>query len=490
MFLLDFGTRFTGGVDGDWLLDQIDRLFALGVSLLEHTLFFSLGGLPLVIGWLLVGAVFFTLRFSFINLRGFGHAIAILAGRYDQPGDSGEVSHRQALFTALSATVGLGNIAGVGIALQMGGPGAVVWMSLAGFLGMSAKFLECTLGQKYRTVRPDGTVAGGPMYYLSQGLAERGWQPLGRGLALLFALFCMVGALGGGNMFQANQAFQGLTTLLPSLSEHRSLFGLGLALLVGLVIIGGIRRIGKVAATIVPLMASLYVGAALWVVATHLEQVPEAVHTIFASALQPAAATGGIVGVMVQGLRRGVFSSEAGVGSAAIAHAAARTNEPLREGFVAMLEPLIDTLLICNLTALVCIISGVYQQPLTGVQLTSAAFGSAISWFPLLLAIAVCLFAFSTMISWFYYGERAWEYLLGRRWNLIYKLLYVGAVFVGVVTNLKSVLAFSDMMMFAMAFPNVLGGLLLSRSIAQDLRSYWQRLASSTAVASQLSNTP
>jgi AGCS family alanine or glycine:cation symporter len=461
------------------MIDSVEQGFAALVTWLEHTLFIDIYGLPLVIIWLVAGAVFFTLRMGFINIRGFGHGVQVILGKYDTPDEPGEVTHAQALFTALSATVGLGNIAGVAIAIHLGGPGAVVWMTLAGLLGMSTKFVECTLGQKYRVINDAGHVSGGPMYYLSRGLADLGRPFTGQVLAATFSGCCLLGALGGSNMFQANQSYHAVASLIPALADYRPWYGLGLALAVGAVVLGGIRRIGAVAGVIVPAMAGLYLAAGLWILANHPADLWPAVQTILQDAIHPQAVEGGAIGVMVQGIRRGVFSNEAGIGTAAIAHAATRTSEPVREGLVAMLEPFIDTVLICNMTALVCIVTGVYQTPnLTGVNLTLAAFSTEITWFPIILTLAICLFAFSTIISWYYYGVQAWEYLLGQSFTLIYQILYVGCVFLGVIASLGAVLTFSDMMMFAMAFPSVLGGLLLSNSVALDTRDYWQRLNS------------
>jgi len=459
------------------IIQSIEQSFATLVTWLEKTLFIDIYGLPLVIIWLVVGAIFFTLRMGFINVRAFGHAVQVIFGKYDTPDEPGEVTHAQALFTALSATVGLGNIAGVAIAIHLGGPGAVVWMTLAGLLGMSTKFVECTLGQKYRVIDDGGHTAGGPMYYLSRGLADLGRPFTGQVLAATFSGCCLLGALGGGNMFQANQSFYAVASLVPALADYRPWYGLALAVLVGAVILGGIRRIGAVAGIIVPAMAGLYLAAGLWILASHRGDLWPAAQTILREAVHPQAVEGGAVGVMVQGIRRGVFSNEAGIGTAAIAHSATRTSEPVREGLVAMLEPFIDTVLICNMTALVCIVTGVYQTPnLTGVNLTLAAFSTEISWFPIILTLAVCLFAFSTIVSWYYYGVQAWEYLLGTSFTPIYQGFYISCVFLGVVSSLGAVLTFSDMMMFAMAFPAVLGGVLLSNKVAGETRQYWQRL--------------
>ena len=443
-------------------------------------LFLNLGGFLVSVLWLISGAIFFTFRMKFINLRAFGHAIDILQGKYDNLAEAGEVSHFQALATALSATIGLGNIAGVAIAITLGGPGAAFWMTLGGLFGMSSKFVECTLGQKYRVIKPDGTVSGGPMYYLSAGLAEVGQEKLGKILAIMFSVLCVFGAFGGASMFQANQSYAAVATVMPLLMDKSWLYGLILTLLVGLVILGGIKRIGVVAGIMVPGMCVIYFLAALWILLTHLSALPAAISTILIEAFSPEAVEGGFIGVVVQGLRRSAFSNEAGVGSAAIAHSAARTEEPIREGIVALLEPFIDTVIICNMTALVIVITGVYNKPeldqLKGAELTSAAFGTAIPWFPSLLAIAVFFFAFSTMISWSYYGERCWDYLFGESSLIIYKLLFLIALFTGTVIDSAWAINFSDATLIAMSFPNLLGAYFLSGQVAADLDNYMQRL--------------
>lgn len=464
----------------DAVINGLDGALNFSVNVLENTLFFSAGGLPIIIVWLLVGAVYFTLRMGFINIRAFRHAVDVALGRYDDPDEPGEVSHFQAIATALSATVGLGNIAGVAIGIQLGGPGAVVWMTLAGFLGMSSKFVECTLAQQYRTVWADGTVAGGPMYYLSQGLDKLGLKFLGRALAIGFALLCAIGALGGGNMFQASQTQSAIAQVLPIFDQYPWGYGLLLTALVGLVIIGGIQRIGAVAGTIVPTMAGLYVLSGVWVILANLPAVPGAIALIIHEAFSPQAVEGGVIAVLVQGIRRGLFSNSAGVGSAAIAHAATRTKEPVREGIVASLEPFIDTIVICNITALVCVVTNAYQtapDAALGFELVAIAFGREVSGFSLMLTVAVCLFAFSTIISWAYYGEQCWRYLTGDRWLLGYRLVYVSSTFVGTITQPSAVLAFSDMMLFAIAIPNLLGCMLLSNQVAAALKDYWQRLS-------------
>jgi AGCS family alanine or glycine:cation symporter len=314
------------------------------------------------------------------------------------------------------------------------------------------------------------------MYYLRDGLAQRGLAPLGKALAGIFAVLCIGGSLGGGNMFQANQSYQAVSGIIAMPSW---VYGLAIAVLVALVILGGIQRIGSVASALVPSMCAIYVIAALWILLTNLAEIPAAFSSIFSEAFAPKAVEGGFIGVLVQGVRRAVFSNEAGIGSAAIAHAAARTKEPVREGIVALLEPFIDTIVICNMTALVVVITGTYlDESLTGVNITSAAFATVIGWFPIILSIAVFLFAFSTMISWSYYGERAWTYLFGDGQTQSYRVLFVICVFLGSVVNLGSVLDFSDMMLLTMAFPNMLGGFILGGEVATDLDDYMDRLRS------------
>ncbi len=460
----------------------IDLIFEPIVKVLSALLFFKIGGengFPFIVLWLFVAAIFYTLRLQFINLRGFKHAIDIVRGKFDDPDDEGEVSHFQALATAVSGTVGLGNIAGVAVAIQLGGPGAMVWLTLAAFFGMVTKFVECSLAVKYRRILDDGTVLGGPMYYLTRGLSPKGMRPLGQGLAVLFCILCICGSLGGANMFQSNQAFAAINGLIPGLPAW--LFGLVFATLVGVVIIGGIQRIGAVAEKLVPAMALIYILACLFIIVVNIGEVPAAVGTIISQAFAPTAVAGGIVGVIVQGIRRSSFSNEAGVGSAAIAHSAARTKEPIREGMVSLLEPFIDTIVICNMTALAIVITGVYQDvgdELSGVAMTANAFGSVIGWFPVVLSLAVCLFAFSTVISWSYYGLQAWTYLFGSRTTLLFKAIYVVFTFLGTLTSLGVIIDFSDLTLLGMAFPNLVGCYILSNELAGDLKDYWQRLTS------------
>lgn len=436
--------------------------------------------IPLVVVWLVLGAIFFTIRMKFVNVRGFRHAIDLVRGRYDDPNDVGEVSHFQALTTALSGTVGLGNIAGVAVAISVGGAGATFWMILAGLLGMTSKFVECTLGVKYRLVDEQGNVSGGPMYYLSRGLKAKGYGRIGQVLGIVFAILCIGGSLGGGNMFQANQAFAQVANAFPALSEYGALFGLAMALLVGVVIIGGIKSIANVTDKIVPFMVGMYVIAALIIIGMNIGNVGHALATIFTGAFAPDAMKGGLIGVLIVGFQRAAFSNEAGVGSASIAHSAARTNEPVSEGIVSLLEPFVDTVVVCTMTALVLIFTGYAEHPngMTGSALTSAAFTQVFGWFQWVLLVAIVLFAFSTMISWSYYGLKAWQYVFGtsKVMDYAYKVMFLGFVVVGASIGLGAVLDFSDMMILGMAFPNILGLLLLSGEVRRDLKNYLHRV--------------
>lgn len=446
--------------------------------------------IPLVVAWLIFGAITFTLFFRFINIRGFLHAIQLVRGKYDDPDDPGEVSHFQALTTALSATVGLGNIAGVAIAISIGGPGATLWMIVAGLLGMSSKFHECTLGVKYRDIDENGVVSGGPMYYLKHGLEKRGMKWLGVVLAGLFALLVIGGSLGGGNMFQANQSFSQLAYIVPSIADYGAWFGVVIAILVGVVVIGGIKSIAKVTDKIVPIMALVYVIAALIIIGMNIDHTGEAFSLIWNGAFDGDAMKGGIIGVLIVGFQRAAFSNEAGVGSAAIAHSAVKTDKPVSEGFVALMEPFVDTVIICTLTALVLIFTGTYDNPLglEGAQLTSNAFEKVIWWFPYVLVFAIFLFAFSTMISWSYYGLKGFDYLFGGLSQklfgnrtvakYIYFTIFLIFIVIGASSNLGSVIDFSDMMILAMGFPNILGLLILAPEVKKELDDYWKKLKS------------
>ena len=450
---------------------------------------------PWIVMWLVIAASVFSVYFGFVQLRSFMLSISIVKGDYSDPKDAGEVSHFQALTTALSGTVGLGNIAGVAVAVGIGGPGATFWMILAGLLGMASKFTECTMGVKYRNEYDDGTVSGGPMYYLSKGFSERG-LPGGKFLAIAFSVFCILGALGGGNMFQANQAHQQLAGVFGDYPGW--ITGVIFAGVVFAVIVGGIKSIARVTEKVVPFMGIIYVGAGLIILLVNYDKIGWAFGQIFEGAFTGLGVAGGMVGALIQGFKRAAFSNEAGVGSAAIAHSAVRTSEPITEGLVSLLEPFIDTVVICTMTALVIVITGqLMLDPATGqylteggkiqtigdtsgVGLTSAAFASAFSWFPYLLAFAVILFAFSTMISWSYYGLKAWTYLFGegKTAELVFKLMFCLFVVIGAAANLGPVIDFSDAAIFAMAVVNITGLYFLMPIVKRELDSFMERIRS------------
>lgn len=440
--------------------------------------------IPFIVVWLVLGATFFTIYLGFINFRGFKLAIQHVAGKYDKKEQKGEVSHFQALTTALSATVGLGNIAGVAIAIAIGGPGATFWMIVAGLLGMSTKFVECTLGVKYRTMNKEGVVSGGPMYYMNKAFKKRNIGGLGKVLAAIFAILIIGGSLGGGNMFQANQAFAQLSSMAPEISSYGALFGVVLAILVGVVVLGGIKSIAKVTDKIVPFMALLYVLTAFIIILMNIKNTGEAFSLIFHGAFSASALKGGVIGVMIVGFQRAAFSNEAGVGSASVAHSAVKTDEPVTEGLVSLLEPFIDTVVICTMTALVIIFTGFYTNPegLSGVELTSAAFGSVFSWFPYLLVIAIMLFAFSTMISWSYYGLNGFKYLFGgiikneKILRNVYYAIFLSFIVIGSASSLGAVIDFSDMMILSMAFPNIFALYVLSKEVKTDLKTYLKKI--------------
>lgn len=478
--------------EGQSLDDRIQDTLGPIADWITGVVFYSvpIGGVEvsLIVVWLIAAALFFTVFLGFLNIRGFKHATDLVRGRYSDPNDAGEVSHFQALATAVSGTVGLGNIAGVATAIAIGGPGATFWMAFAGFLGMSSKMAECTLGVKFRRENADGSVSGGPMYYLSRGLAQEGKAGLGRTLAIMFAIFCIGGALGGGNMFQANQATQQIINVTggeaSGLAGLKWLVGLIFAVAVGAVIIGGIKSIARVTEKLVPGMAVIYVTACLIVILGNFSSVPGAFGEIISGAFNPPAAVGGVIGVLIVGFQRAAFSNEAGIGSAAIAHSAVRTKEPATEGHVALLEPFIDTIVICTMTALTIVISGALTDPasadLTGVSLTSAAFESVLPWFPNVLAIAVVLFAFSTMISWSYYGMKATRYLAGDSPTAenAFKIIFCIFVVIGASLALGPVIGISDSMIFLMSIPNVLGLYLLAKVIKGEITQYRQKLDS------------
>ncbi|MEY8868285.1 alanine:cation symporter family protein [Flavobacteriaceae bacterium 144Ye] len=485
---------------------------------------------PIVVILLVVGATFFTLYFKVPSITKFPTAINTVRGRYvdiekhgvDKLYDNdealaeediqdtirdesahGEVSHFQALATAVSGTVGLGNIAGVAVAIATGGPGATFWMIVCGLLGMSTKFVECTLGVKYRDVGKDGTIYGGPMYYLSKGLKATGKAGLGKVLGILFAILCVGASFGGGNAFQSNQATVQISSLIGvSGGATGSIIGFILAVLVGIVIIGGIKRIAKITEKIVPFMAGIYVLAALIIIFANFKYIDDAFGLILEGAFTPMAGLGGFIGVLIVGFQRAAFSNEAGAGSAAIAHSAVRTKYPASEGVVALLEPFIDTVVICTMTALVIIffnIDGTNMQSvftygavegsnvminatgerIGGVDLTSEAFDSVIPGFSYVLTIAIVLFAFSTMISWSYYGLQSWKYLFGRgkAADLTYKILFLLFVIIGAAATLDAVIKFSDAMILALVFPNMIGLLLLFPKVREEMKRYLDAIA-------------
>jgi len=477
-------TAFANGIDSiinGWLSPISNKI--------AGTVFysFSVAGadIKIIVLWLIAGAIFCTFYFNFINLRMFSHALDLVRGRYDKPKAKGEVSHFQALSTALSGTVGLGNIAGVAVAVSVGGPGATFWMILAGFLGMSLKFCECTLGVKYRIINSDGTVSGGPMHYLSRGLAEKGKAGLGKFLAIFFSICCIGGALGGGNMFQANQSFQQFVSVTGGeasfFADKGWLFGLIIAVILGFVIIGGIKSIAKVTSRLVPLMALIYLAAGLIIILLNISGVPEAILRIISEAFSPTAAAGGALGALIIGFQRAAFSNEAGLGSAPIAHAAVKTDIPVTEGLVSILEPFIDTIIICTITALVIVVTGMYDErgDLAGIALTSAAFAKTIPWFPYILALAAILFAFSTMIAWSYYGLKSWCYLFGYS-NLsenIFKFIFCIFCIIGSSISLGSVLDLSDSMIFLMSVANLVGVYFLAGVVKKEINTYMSDLA-------------
>ncbi len=476
--------------------------------------------IPVVVVLLVGGALFFTLYFSFVNIRKFTLAVRVVRGHYDGlehsdlvkgademvnvvEGDikgtirdeshHGEVSHFQALATAVSGTVGLGNIAGVAVAIAVGGPGATFWMIVCGLLGMSTKFVECTLGVTYRDIDERGVVHGGPMYYLKRGFEDRGWTSAGKWMALLFAVLCVGASFGGGNAFQANQAAAQLTALFGmSGGSSGFIIGLGLAVFVGIIIVGGIKRIASVTEKMVPLMAIIYILASLVIIFYNYDFIDDAISMIFVEAFSPRATVGGMIGVLITGFRRAAFSNEAGAGSASIAHSAVKTKYPASEGIVSLLEPFIDTVVICTLTALVIIMfnrEGLFVyggdgaghvvmnatgQQVGGVDLTTLAYDSVIPHFSYVLTIAIVLFAVSTMISWSYYGLQAWKYLFGRGKisDLVYKFIFLAFIVIGSSATLDAVIRFSDAMILAMVFPNMIGLLFLFPRVREELDRY------------------
>ena len=509
--------------DSEGLDQKIDQAFKPISDFFSNVIFFKIGDYPFVLLLLIVAAIFFTVAFGFINIRKFGTAINVVRGKYDDieshdgaydeatvDGDivdtirdesqDGEVSHFQALATAVSGTVGNGNIAGVALAIALGGPGATFWMIICGLLGMSTKFVECTLGVQYRDVGPDGTVYGGPMYYLSKGLKERGLETVGKIAAVFFAIFCIGGSFGGGNAAQSNQATIVLKDLLGlSSTGAGTVIGLILAIIVGIIIIGGIKRIASVTEKVVPAMAVLYIFACLYIIISNISFLDDALALIFTEAFSPRASVGAVIGVLMVGFKRACFSNEAGAGSASIAHSAVKTKYSASEGLVALLEPFIDTVVICTMTALVIIIfnsTGAFEYggdgsgsvlingvSYEGAGITSKAFAEFIPYSNVFLTIAVVLFAVSTMISWSYYGLQSWKYLFGRSniSDITYKLLFCLFIIIGAAANMSSIWAFSDAMIFAMVFPNMIGLFILFPVVRKQLARYMSAIKASKA---------
>jgi AGCS family alanine or glycine:cation symporter len=437
--------------------------------------------LPFMVIWLILGAIFFTFRFGFINIRGIKHSFDLVRGKYDDPNAVGEVTHFQALATAVSGTVGLGNIAGVAVAISTGGPGATFWLILAGLLGMSTKFVECTLGVKYRVVEADGTISGGPMEYLKKGFEERGFKNVGKVLSAVYAFVIMLAAFAAGSMFQANQAAAQLSSVLGVGGLSKTFIGIGIAVLVGIVIVGGLKGIAKVTDKVVPSMAGLYILMCLIVIGANITELGNAFSLIINGAFQADAMYGGFLGVMVLGFQRAAFSNEAGLGSASIAHSAAKTNHPVSEGFVALLEPFIDTVVVCTLTALVLIFTGTYTgYAETGSALTAVAFGKVIPGASIFLTIAIFLFAFSTILTWSYYGVQAAQSLFGETKIVtnIFKLVFLLTVVLGASIGLGAVIDFADYMFLTLAIPNLLGLYLMSGSVSKDLKEYFAKVKS------------
>lgn len=507
--------------------ERINEAFTPISEAWQNIVLFKILGVPFILILLVGGASFFTLYFGFINVRRFPLAINVVRGKYEEiemgdaqdidlskvnlnvvdndvvdtirdEGHTGEVTHFQALSTAVSGTVGLGNIAGVALAIALGGPGATFWMIVCGLLGMSTKFVECTLGVKYREINSEGRVFGGPMYYLTNGFKDIGHSGVGKVLAAIFAILCVGASFGGGNAAQSNQAASQLAQLFNMQSDSAgTIIGVVLAVVVGIVIIGGIKRIAQVTEKVVPIMAITYVLACLFIIGANFGMIGHAFSLIMSSAFTPDAAVGGLFGVLIVGFQRAAFSNEAGAGSASIAHSAVKTKFPASEGLVALLEPFIDTVLICTMTALVIIFfnesgGGVFNyggdgtgavvingQSVEGAVLTSMAFEAVIPWFPIILTIAIVLFAVSTMISWSYYGLQAWMYLFGKSQiaDLTYKMLFLLFIVIGAAANMSAVWGFSDAMILALVFPNMIGLFFLFPKVKEELDKYLQGIS-------------
>ena len=475
----------------DTLAASIDAFMAPLASALSAFVFFAVPvfgqPLPLVVAWLAIGALFFTLYLRFINIRGFWLAVRHVRGDFKDQSAEGEISHFRALATAISGTVGVGNIGGVAVAISLGGAGAAFWLFVAGFLSMSTKLIECTLGVKYRQVHADGSVSGGPMYYLDAYFRERDWPRIGRTLGGIYALALVIGCFGIGNMFQSNQAYQQMLVITGGetsfLADYSLLFGLVLASIIGLVIIGGITSIARVAAYIVPFMAGIYIIGCLVIISLSWKNIPAAISSAVSGAFGADAMTGGALGALIIGFQRALFSNEAGLGSASIAHSAVQTRAPASEGFVGLLEPFIDTVVVLTLSSLVILTTavpnGLMSGDLSGIELTSAAFAFHLPWSPYLIAFAAILFAFSTALAWSYYGLQAWNYLVGvGKWRTLgFQLVFLTFFALGCVLELKAVLDFSDAMIFLIALPNLVALYLFAPMVKREVEAYLRETA-------------
>ncbi|MGA5214486.1 alanine/glycine:cation symporter family protein [Streptomyces cinereoruber] len=481
---------FTQSVD-----DAVSGFFEPIATWLGEVVFYSVPvagtDLPLIVAWLVVAGLVFTGWFGFVQLRKFRLAVDVVRGKYDEKGSAGEVNHFQALTAAVSGTVGLGNIAGVAVAVSIGGPGATFWMILCGLLGMATKFVEVTLGVKYREVHADGTVSGGPMHYLPKGLAERfgkNGKTLGKVLAVLASFMVLFFGLFGGNLFQVNQSYAQLVSVtggengVMGSSAGALFFGILIAALVGIVLLGGIRSIASVTSKLVPAMAGIYIAACLVVIAVNVTAVPSAVSTIIEGAFNPQGVAGGVLGALIIGFKRAAFSNEAGLGSAPIAHSAVKTKHPASEGLVALLEPFIDTVVICTMTALTIVIANPASyvevreggESIGGVTITSDAFGTVLPWFPYILTVAVMLFAISTVLTWGYYGLKAWTHLFGRSRasEITYKVVYTVFAVAGSLLTLQTLIDMADAVLFMLAVINIIGLYLLAPVVKRELNTF------------------
>jgi len=465
-----------------WIVGLIHGLENFVFSKVTFTLYDVVYNVPWIVGFLALPMVLLTVYFGFINITSFKRAWRIVRGDYHDEKAPGEVTQFQALSTALSGTIGLGNIAGVAIAISVGGPGATFWMIIIGFCAMSLKFAECTLGVKYRDVHEDGTVSGGPMYYLERGLTAKGegWAKFGKILAWSYAILAVPTLL---QIAQVNQSYEAVAVVAGFEGAGAKWgFGIFIAVLTAVVIIGGIKSIASVTSKLVPTMAAIYILGALVIILGNASEVPAAISTIFTAALSLKAGIGGLIGVIIISMQRAVYSTEAGLGSATMAHAAAKTREPVSEGMVALMEPFIDTVVVSTMTALVIVITGVYTQSngMAGISMTSAAFGSVFDWFPWVLAVAAFLFAYSTIISWGYYSSRVWEFVFGgsKRSMVIFKSVFCIALIPGAAIPLGSVISLMDSMFFLMAVPNIIGIYIMAPELKRDIKSYLARLKS------------